>query len=512
MDMVPDYFYAVTIPLCLAAVVLAYFYNNPMGHSGWFITRRFINWLPLGMTYAFLCMGRFNLIVAKGALGALMSNANLGVISAAGTLTYALSFLVNGPLIDKKIGGKNGILIAAAGASLANVALGVLTWLIIVRHWKVNLVAAYSVVYSINMYFQSYGAMSIIKVKAYWFHVRERGVFGAIFGTFISAGNYFAFDWSASIVSLTKAGAPDNIFRKLFHSALPVDATWAVFFVPAAILVFWLLLDIWIIKDTPEEAGFPHLDTHDASSGQMHVEFSVLDLLRKIFASPLMLMIACVELTAGVFRYTILNWYSIFSRQMPQSGAEFFAQHWGWMTCVFGIIGGFAGGIISDRIFQSRRGPPAAILCGLVLALSIIMAVYLFSSPMAIGWSAVLIFMASIGITSLMSGTAATDFGGRKATATCSGIVDAFAYIGSTLQSFCIGYLIPEAAAGPNQTVPLVGFARSWESWPLFIVPFAVVGGGIALWIWNELPAATKKYIADVEKKEGLTGTEIPLG
>jgi OPA family glycerol-3-phosphate transporter-like MFS transporter len=131
---------------------------------------------------------------------------------------------------------------------------------------------------------------------------------------------------------------------------------------------------------------------------------------------------------------------------------------------------------------------------------------------LVIGWAGVLIFMASIGITSLMSGTAATDFGGRKATATCSGIVDAFAYLGSTLQSFCIGYLIPEAAGGPGQTVPVFGFARNWEWWPLFIVPFAVIGGGIALWIWNQLPAATKKYIADVEKKEGLTGTEIPLG
>ncbi|HTV39701.1 MAG TPA: MFS transporter [Candidatus Sulfotelmatobacter sp.] len=510
--MVPDYFYAVTIPLCLAAVVMAYFCNNPVGHGGWFITRRFINWLPLGMTYAFLCMGRFNVIVAQGALGGLMSNENLGVILTAGSWTYALSFLVNGPLIDKKIGGKNGILIAAAGASLANVALGILTWLITVRHWNVNLVAAYSAVYSINMYFQSYGAMSIIKIKAYWFHVRERGVFGAIFGTFISAGNYFAFDWSASIVSLTKAGAPDSFLKRIFASSLPVNATWAVFFVPAAILVFWLLLDFWLIKDLPEQAGFPHLDTRDASSGQMHVEFSVLDLLRKIFASRLMLMIACVELTAGVFRYAILSWHSTFSRQVAQPGAEFFALHWGWFTCVFGIIGGFAGGIISDRVFQSRRGPPAAILCGLVLVLSVIMALYLFSSPLTVGWSGVLIFMASIGMTSLMSGTAATDFGGRKATATCSGIVDAFAYVGSGLQSLCIGYLIPEATGGSGQTVPLLGFARSWYWWPLFIVPFAVLGGGVALCIWNELPAATKKYIADVEKKEGLTGTEIPLG
>ncbi|MGH8023471.1 MAG: MFS transporter, partial [Limisphaerales bacterium] len=511
-EMAPDTVYALTIPLCLAAVVAAYFFNNPMGHGGWFVTRRFINWLPLGMTYAFLCMGRFNLIVARNALGTLMSNEDLGLIFAAGTWTYALSFLVNGPLIDKKIGGKNGILIAAAGASLANGALGLLTWLIVVRHWKVNLVAAFSLVYSVNMYFQSFGAMSIIKIKAYWFHVRERGVFGAIFGTFISAGAYFAFDWSASIVSLTRSGASPNPLKRLFGSSTPVDATWSVFFVPAAILLFWLVLDVWLIKDTPEEAGFPHLDTHDASSEQMNVELSVRELLGKIFASPLMLMIACVELSSGVFRYGVLNWYSIFSHQVRQTGAEFFGQHWGWFTCIFGIIGGFAGGIISDKFFQSRRGPPAALLCAAVLVLSAAMAASLFSSPLCLGGSSVLIVMASIGITSLMSGTAATDFGGRKATATCSGVVDAFAYIGSGLQSICIGYLIPQAVGGAAQKVPFFGFARSWEWWPVFIVPFAVIGGSIALWIWNELPAATKKYLADVEKKEGLTGTEIPLG
>ena len=192
--MIPDYFYPITVALCLAAVIAVYFGNNPLRHGGWFMTRRFINWLPLGMTYAFLCMARYNLNVAQGALGSLMPNQDFGIIFAAGTWTYALSFLVNGPLIDKKIGGKNGMLIAALGSALANVALGVLTWLIIVKHLKVSIVLSFSLIYSINMYFQSFGAMSIIKVKAYWFHVRERGVFGAIFGTFISAGAYFAFD------------------------------------------------------------------------------------------------------------------------------------------------------------------------------------------------------------------------------------------------------------------------------------------------------------------------------
>jgi OPA family glycerol-3-phosphate transporter-like MFS transporter len=498
--MVPNYFYPATVALCLAAVITVYFYNNPLRHDRRFMMRRFINWLPLGMTYAFLCMGRYNIIVAKGALGTLMSKEDLGIIFGVGTWVYALSFLVNGPLIDKKLGGKRGMMISALGASGANLALGVLTWLITAKHLKVNLVASYTALYALNMYFQSFGAMSIIKVKAYWFHVRERGVFGAIFGALISIGVYFAFDWGGAIVSMTKENAPDNFLKGIFSPAIaPLDATWAVFYIPAIILLFWLLLDLWLIKDTPEECGFPHLDTCDASSGQMHVEFSVFDLLKKIFASRLMLLIACVELTSGVFRYSMTQWYSVFAGEVKQTGAEYFAQHWGWFTCIFGIVGGFAGGLISDKLFQSRRGPPAALLSGIVLITATVMSVVLFTQPQVVGWSAVFIVMASIGITSLMSGTAATDFGGRKATATCMGVVNGFAYVGSGIQSISLGFLITR---------------EGWQWLPIFVIPFAVIGGGIALWIWHELPAATQKYLAEVERKRqkrGLIALEIPL-
>ena len=496
--MIPDYFYPITVALCLAAVIAVYFGNNPLKHARWFMTRRFINWFPLGLTYAFLCMGRYNIIVAKGALGTLMSKEDLGIIFGIGNGVYALSFLINGPLIDKKLGGKTGMIISAVGASLANAALGILTWLIVAKHFKVNLVASFSLLYSLNMYFQSFGAMSIIKVKAYWFHVRERGVFGAIFGTLISIGVYFAFDWGGAIIAMTKANA-SGALRNFFASAgAPVDATWSVFYIPAAILIFWALLDLWLIKDSPEECGFPHFDTADASSGQMHVQFSTLDLLKKVFASKLMLMIACVELTGGVFRYAMTQWYSIFATEIKQPGAEFISLHWGWFTCIFGIVGGFSGGLISDKLFHSRRGPPTAFLCGFVLLISAVMAAFLFSQPLIVGWTAIFIVMASIGITSLMSGTAATDFGGRKATATSMGIINGFAYLGSCIQSFGLGFLL-----GDKNT--------NWMWLPIFIMPFAIIGTYISLKIWHELPAATKKYIAEVEKKENLTAPEIAL-
>jgi OPA family glycerol-3-phosphate transporter-like MFS transporter len=499
------------VGICLAAVIGLYFYNNPLHHGRWFMIRRFINWFPLGMTYAFLYMGRYNLQVSKNALGSLMTKEDFGIIFGAGTLVYAFSFLVNGPLVDK-FGGKKGILAAALGSSLANVGLGVLTYLVVTGKAKFNLVLAYSLVYAVNMYFQSFGAVSIIKVKAYWFHVRERGVFGAIFGTLISFGVYFAFDWGRAVVEFTKLkpDAPPGWFAGLVRKVFAVDAgttdaTWAVFFIPAAILIFWALLDYWLIKDTPEEANFPPFDTHDASSGQMHVQLTVWDLLRKVFTSPLMLLIAAIEFTSGVLRNGIIQWYTIFGHEVPQPGAEFFQKNWGLLLCLFGIVGGFSGGLMSDKFFQSRRGPPAALLSGFMFCLILIMAVFLFQSPVVVALAALLISMAVIGVHSLMSGTAAADFGGRKATATCSGIVDGFVYLGSTVQSLSIGFLTPKEGTvmAHEPTFSLAHIAeRSWFWWPVFLAPFALLGCGIAIKIWHDLPEATRKYIAEVEKKK----------
>ncbi|MEJ0091751.1 MAG: MFS transporter [Limisphaerales bacterium] len=484
----------------LVAVIILYFRNNPLHHSSWFIVRRFINWFPLGMTYSFLYMGRYNLNVSKNALGELMTNQQFGTIFFFGTLVYGVSFLVNGPLVDK-IGGRKGILIAAVGSSIANILLGVLTYFLVTGKVKTNIVPAYSVLYALNMYFQSYGAVSIIKVKAYWFHVRERGMFGAIFGTLISVGIYFAFDWGQAIVNLTKAGSAGGAFhdllQKIFASDVTVggklvDATWAVFFIPAAILLIWVAIDLWLIKNTPEDAKFPPFDTHDASSGQMHIELSTFDLLKKVFASRLMLLIALIGLTSGIFRNGITNWYFIFADQVKQPGAEFFKGHWGLLLCIFGIVGGFFGGWISDNFFQSRRAPPAAMLSALVIALTILMTAYLFSAPLFLGLACVLVVMASVGLTSLMSGTAATDFGGRKATATCSGIVDGCTYLGSAIQSFFIGHLVPSDKTGEAAT--FLGLTRDWHWWPVFMIPFAIIGLGVTVKLWHTLPEATRRY------------------
>jgi OPA family glycerol-3-phosphate transporter-like MFS transporter len=485
---------ALLVLLGLAVVVYIYFQNNPLGHSRWFMWRRFINWFPLGMTYAFMYMARYNLNVAKDALGNAMSNNEFGDIFGIGAAVYAFSFLINGPLVDK-IGGKKGMLIGAIGSSLANVALGVLTYLMVTHRLHIKTLLPFSILYALNMYFQSYGAVCIIKVKAYWFHVRERGAFAAIFGTLISLGLYFAFDWGQALSNMVKINPGNNIgwfhrwIQDIFASKTEsVDALWAVFYVPAAALMFWALIDWWLIKDSPEEAGFPPFDTDDASSGVMHIELSTMDLYKKVFASRLMWTIAAIGVTAGVLRNGIMNWYKVFAKQTDLPGSKFFYDNWGLLICLSGILAGFVAGYGSDKLFQSRRGPPAAICSAVMALLAAVIAIFLFQSQLIVGWAAVLITLFVIGVHALMAGTAAPDFGGRKATATCSGIADGFVYLGSSVQSFALGYLT----------------GRSWYWWPIFLIPFAVLGTFLAISMWNDLPAATRRYIAQKEKLGGI--------
>ncbi|KYG61110.1 MFS transporter [Bdellovibrio bacteriovorus] len=490
------------VSLCLAAVITLYFKNNPLGHSRKFMIRRFVNWFPLGMTYAFLYMGRYNLNVSKNALGDMMTKEQFGLIFAAGTITYGLSFLLNGPIVDR-IGGKKGIIIAALGSALMNILMGGVTYLYLMGRLKTNMVVAFSVLFALNMFFQSYGAVSIIKVKAYWFHVRERGVFGAIFGTLISFGVYFAFDWGQAIVEASKLHieGQKTAFQGFIQHIFAIDtgttnATWLVFTIPAFLLIVWALIDFVLLKDSPKEANFDDFDTADASSSpgedDSNLKISIGFMLKKIFTNPVMITIALVDFTSGVLRNGIMQWYLVYAHETKDTnpvffeGSQFFIKNWGLLLCLTGIFGGFAAGIVSDRLFQSRRGPPAAINNGIMIILLIIMVFSLMNHPTMLGLAAVMITLTVIGVHSLMSGTAAADFGGKKMTATASGIVDGCVYLGSGIQSLAIGYLSH----------------KNWIYWPLFLIPFAVMGLFLALRMWNELPAATKKYILEVEKKE----------
>ena len=79
----------IVLLLGVIALVLWRLPKVDLGHSEAFKVRRFWNWFPLGLTYAFLYFGRYNVNALTSALGSKTDNKAFGIIFAAGTLTYA---------------------------------------------------------------------------------------------------------------------------------------------------------------------------------------------------------------------------------------------------------------------------------------------------------------------------------------------------------------------------------------------------------------------------------------
>ena len=450
-------------------------------HSRAFRIRRLINWLPMGLTYAFLYMGRYNLTVSKNALGDLMSKSDFGIIFFWGTIIYAFSFLINGPLTDR-MGGRKGMLIASFGAGTMNLLMGILLYFMLTKTISVNfLVVIFSILYSINMYFQSFGAVSIVKVNSYWFHVKERGVFGGIFGILISLGIYFAFDWGNAIVQATQAVVKQGdlnwiqeTLRNMVGVSGTMNETWWVFFIPSILLYAFFLIELFILKDTPGNAGFTDFDTADASSGEEHIIFSTGDIIKKILTNPIIITVALIEFCTGVLRNGVMHWYLIYAKENLLPMAQFMLDNWGLILMIAGSTGGMVAGLLSDKVFGSRRAPVAAILYGLIFISTIAMIFSLSPdlNPLILGSLVTIISFAVIGTHGMLSGTATMDFGGRKGAATAVGLIDGFVYLGTGVQSLSLGFITE----------------WNWAFWPVFLIPFALIGFILLIRIWNAFP------------------------
>lgn len=598
--------------------------SDLISHTRAFKLRRFANWFPMGLTYALLYMGRYNLTVAKNALGDLLTKEDFGLIFGAGTAVYAISFLINGPLIDR-IGGRKGILFAACGSALANAALALyLAWLLASGDpGGGHIVGVFSLLYAVNMYFQSFGAVSIVKVNAHWFHLRERGGFSGIFGTMIASGIFLAFTVNSWLLDFATAS---------FQGA---QVQWVVFAVPSILLAAFGALEFFLLRDKPSDAGLPNFDTGDASSGEDDRPLPTLEVFKRLLTNPIILTVAAIEFCTGVVRQGVMHWFPIYATEvwaLPkthalQSGswehvwlvgacfavaglswllasrvkagrrgllvvlgalaflAPFLQAGWGGLLFVAGVIGANVAGWISDLFFQSRRGPTAAGLYALMILCAVAMtfvlakpsnevaaageksglepgdkilelagapikgwadvrlAVKCFAPectasrwnaaecvcatgeleggpavasggaiparierggrelridlpdpmpvqragemrklaaspllPISPYWLGLAVFLLSLGVIGthgLLSGTLTMDFGGRKAAATAVGLVDGCVYLGTAVQSVCLGFLT----------------TKDWSYWPVFLIPFSVLGFVLLLRIWKVVPS-----------------------
>lgn len=438
---------AIGILLGVIALVVSRLPKVELGHSPEYRRRRVMNWLPVGMAYMFLYFARYNLTAFKNTSG--MTHLDYGTIDQWGAIVYGVSFILNGPLTDR-FGGRKTMIAAMLGAGSMNL---VLAWLAM-SPWESDRTHLFAAAYAANMYFQSFGAVSIVKVNAAWFHLRERGSFGGIFGVLISLGLYFAYD-----------------VGRLIAETQPL---YQVFMIPGGILLLFLAAVVFLVRDTPGEAGFQDFDTGDAGSNDTGATLAPFDIFKKMLSNPAILTITAIEFCSGFLRNAIMKWYQVFAKAVSISDG-FVAQHWGMLLCCAGILGGMFAGNISDMFFKSRRGPVSAILyAGMLLGA---LGMFVSLESVALGWIVVFMSLCVIGVHGMLSGTASMDFGGKKNVGIVVGIIDGFVYLGTAMQAFVLKSVLPDGELAKDPS--------SWWTWPAAILPVALIGLLLSSRVWN---------------------------
>jgi OPA family glycerol-3-phosphate transporter-like MFS transporter len=250
----------------------------------------------LGLTYAAMYMARYNFPLANKALSDAYGwdKAQVGTIISSATLLYGVAALFNGPIADR-LGGRRAMLIGACGAFLFNLMFGLGAYLGVLGTGPL-LLGYLATAWTLNMYFQSYSALSLIKVNSGWFHVSERGVFSAIFGSMIQSGRFLVF----------------LLLATPFVIALPWQ--WR-FFIPSGIVALMAIFTYLVVQDSPREAGLGDFDPQDATSGDTE-KITLGYVARKVFTNPVAITIAVAEFCTGLVRQGFEQWFPRYMQEV----------------------------------------------------------------------------------------------------------------------------------------------------------------------------------------------------
>ena len=411
-----------------------------------FRTRRFLNWFPLGLMYAAYYMGRYNLTVANPYICSELgwTKAEFGVVISACLIVYGLSVLLNGPMADR-IGGRKAILIGAVGAFFFNLVFGAGVF--------TRFITYFILVGMVQYYFQTFGALSVVKVNAAWFHISERGFFAGLFGAMIQLGRFLAVGLGGFIVA-----------------ALPWQ--W-VFWIPAAVIAGNFVLSYFLVRDTPEDLGYPRVDDKLAHEDVKEEKPSIGSLLRVLFSSPTLVVIAMSMMCTGVIRHSIEQWGPAYFKEVQGVAMNSFVYQFAFIgQIISAILGALVMGTVSDRFFQSRRGPVTAISY-VVQAVLLLIFGALKPGPWGAAIILIIVYFFLNGCHGLLAGTASMDFGGRRAAASAAGMLDGAQYLAGSTVGVGMGALLD---------------TYGWQIWSYAVIPLGLIAGVLMATRWRTLP------------------------
>jgi OPA family glycerol-3-phosphate transporter-like MFS transporter len=424
-------------------------------HPPGFRARRGLNWTFIGLLYTSFYMCRYNLSIANSSISAEFgfSKGQMGNIITTALLAYACGQIVNGLLADR-LGGKCAMLIGAAGTILMNILFGVASF------W--GLLWLFVLIRGIDGYLQAFGSPGMVKINAAWFRPTERGGFAGIFGFMINLGRFGIFKLGPALLA-------GFVFLGLWNVP-PLHWRW-LFWAPAGIATVIAICMTLIVKDAPEQAGFPPVNPEEQVGGDVRAR--VRDVLKTIISNPVVWIIALAYACTGSVRQGIDQWFPRFMKEVHH--IDFQSTRFQLVAFLIPLVasaGSLISGIVSDKLFRGRRAPVAAALYFLETAIILLAAQ--FDSVNAAVVFLVLISFTANATHSILGTAAAMDIGGAKMAGFASGVIDSFQYFGGSLAGIFLGALLD----------------RSWGNYFYFMAPFGLIGGLLMLSILGRVNLA----------------------
>jgi len=402
------------------------------------------------VAYAGFYLTRKSFAVAKIGMAEdpslLLTKAQMSAIDAAFLVSYAAGQFLWGMLGDRK-GARRLVLLGMLGSVLTAAAMGLSSAAVL-----------FGLFFCLQGLFQSAGWAPLTKNIRDWFPRKERGVVMGWWST-----NYVV----GGIVAAPLAGWCADLFTSWRYG----------FFGPAAGLAVVAALFLWLQRDRPSDVGLPEVEPSPqdaaARAAQGARRGSAWTDISAVFKNRVVLLLGTTYFFLKPTRYAILFWgplyvHEILGTGMAQSGIVSIAFDVG------GPLGVLVGGYVSDRIFSSRRMPASAISL-FVLAPLLLFFGRLTASPspfLIAGLFFALGFLANLP-ESLISGTAAVDFGGKTGASTASGFINGCGSVGAIL-----GGALPG----------VISKAWGWEALFTTLGVSVLVAGLLILPKWNALP------------------------
>lgn len=252
--------------------------------------------------------------------------------------------------------------------------------------------------------------------------------------------------------------------------AYEVFHDWRAAFVSCALVVLGVAVLFWLLhRNRPEDVGLPPLESA-AAADPTAVRPGHWRVLRKVLANRPVLALGLAYFLLKPARYAILLWGPVIVyERMPAIGKVASAI----VPTAFevaGLVGPILIGIASDKLFGARRMPACVFsLAALTLCLALFVPAMQSGSLYLVVGLLFLMGMTLYGPDSMISSSAAVDFGTQEAAGTAAGFVNGCGSVGAILGGLLPGYF--------DTTTVFLAFTFAALLASLLLVPF-----------WNSRP------------------------